>query len=62
MNESQFLALYDLQPVEQRKESRSLWYPDLIQWWEKEKVKWLASRPLAPNAIFFVRENLEKKV
>ena len=62
MNESQFLALYDLQPVEQRKESRSLGYHERIQWWEKEKVKWLAHRPLGQHAIFFVRENLEKKV
>ena len=30
MNESQFLALYDLQPVEQSNESRSLGHPDLI--------------------------------
>ena len=59
MNESQFLALYDLQLVEQRKESRSLEHPNRMEWWEKEKVKWLAHRP---NAIFFISGNLEKNV
>ena len=62
MNESQLFALYDLQPVEQRKESRSFEYRNRMEWWKKEKVKWLAHRPLGQNAIFFVRENLEKKV
>ena len=37
--ESQFIALYDLQPVEQSNESRSLEYRNRMEWWEKEKVK-----------------------
>ena len=41
---SKLLALYDLQPVEQRKEPRSLEYHNRMKWWEKEKVKWLAHR------------------
>ena len=56
MNGSQLTALYDLQSVEQRKESWSLRYCDRMEQWEKEKVKWLAHRPLAPKCHFSVRK------
>ena len=49
---SKLPALHDLQSVGQRKESRSLEYCDRMEWWEKEKVKWLAHRPLAQKCYF----------
>ena len=52
---SELLALYDLQKVP----PRSLEYRNRIEWWEKERVNWLAHRE---KRHFFVWENLEKKV